>query len=58
MTKEEMEKEVEFLEAKVKLTKDFNEKLDLRDRITKLKMEINGVKAPTDFDISCVGCGS
>jgi len=58
VNKEEMEKEITFLEARIKLAKTFQEKLDLKDRIVRLRMKINGVEQPTDFDIECVSCGS
>lgn len=54
----DIKQEIHVLEERVKLAKSFQERLDLKDRITKLYMDLNEVKRPTDFEIACVGCGS
>lgn len=55
VTKEELEKEVEALNAQ--LTGDMFKDMEIRDKIHNLKMKLNGTK-PTDTQIDCVGCGS
>lgn len=55
VTKEELEKEIEALNAQ--LTGDMFKDMEIRDRIHNLKMKLNGTK-PVDTQIDCVGCGS
>ena len=47
----------EIKEQEQKLTGNMLEDMDIRDKIHKLKMELNGVK-PTDSHFDCIGCGS
>ncbi len=55
MTTEEIQKEIESLEAK--LTGDMFSDMEIRDKIHNLKMKLNGTK-PANQEIDCVGCGS
>ena len=47
----------EIKEQEQKLTGNMLEDMDIRDKIHKLKMKLNGVK-PTDSHFDCIGCGS
>ena len=55
MDKESVLKQIE--ELKSQLTGNLMNDMELRDRIHKLEMELNGVK-PEDTSIECIGCGS
>lgn len=55
VTKEELEKEIEVLNAQ--LTGDMFKDMEIRDKIHNLKMKLNGTK-PMDTQIDCIGCGS
>ena len=56
--KNELKNEIKFLEERLILAKSMQEKLDLKDRILHIKMELNETKLPTNSEIECVGCGS
>ena len=47
----------EIKEQEQKLTGNMLEDMDIRDKIHKLKMKLNGVK-PTESHFDCIGCGS
>lgn len=55
MTKAELEKEIEALNAQI--TGDMFKDMAIRDKIHNLKMKLNGTK-PANSEIDCVGCGS
>lgn len=55
VTKEELEKEIEALNAQ--LTGDMFKDMEIREKIHNLKMKLNGTK-PMNSEIDCVGCGS
>lgn len=55
VTKEELEKEIEVLNAQ--LTGNMFKDMEIRDKIHNLKMKLNGTK-PMDTQIDCIGCGS
>ena len=44
-------------ELKGKLTGNWMEDMEIRDKIHNLEMKVNGVK-PTDSHFDCIGCGS
>ena len=55
MTTEEIQSQITELESK--LTGDMFSDMEIKDKIHKLEMKLNGVK-PVDSHIDCIGCGS
>jgi hypothetical protein len=54
---DDLQKELETLEAQKAQTDDFEEQLNIADKIHNIKMKLNGVR-PMDSYVECVGCGS
>ena len=56
--KKQLQQELDILETKITMVSTMQKKLDLKDKILSIKMELNETKLPTSSDIECVGCGS
>ena len=56
--KKQLQQELDILETKITMVSTMQKKLDLKDKILSIKMELNETKLPTNSDIECVGCGS
>ena len=54
---EKERKEIKALEELKGKTTDFEEQMEIADKIHNLKMKINGVK-PGNSYVDCIGCGS
>jgi hypothetical protein len=58
LEKEHVQLELDKLNAAVAKTNDFEEKLDLKDKIHNMTMILNGVKPYGSINYFCEGCGS
>jgi hypothetical protein len=58
LEKEHVQLELDKLNAAVAKTNDFEEKLDLKDKIHNMTMILNGVKPYSSINYFCEGCGS
>lgn len=58
LEKEHVQVELDKLNAAVAKTNDFEEKLDLKDKIHNMTMILNGVKPYGSINYFCEGCGS
>ena len=56
--KKQLQQELDMLEAKIEIVTTMQKKLDLKDKILNIKMELNETKLPDNFAMECVGCGS
>jgi hypothetical protein len=56
--KEHVQLELDKLNAAVAKTNNFEEKLDLKDKIHNMTMILNGVKPYGSINYFCEGCGS
>jgi hypothetical protein len=58
LEKEHVQVELDKLNAAVAKATDFEEKLDLKDKIHNMTMILNGVKPYGSINYFCEGCGS
>ncbi|WP_299251497.1 hypothetical protein [uncultured Cytophaga sp.] len=58
LEKEHVQVELDKLNAAVAKASDFEEKLDLKDKIHNMTMILNGVKPYGSINYFCEGCGS
>ena len=49
--------EIQKLQSLLDSEEDFSKKLEIHNKIHKIKMKVSGIK-PTNSEIDCVGCGA